>query len=152
MKILFVGATGTIGKKVYAELSKRHEIIQAGSKSGDIQVDMTNYGSIEAMYQKVGKVDAVICAAGNAYFGPFDKIKEEDWYIGIRSKMMGQINLVMIGQDYLNDGGSFTLTTRPDWFHTSASVGTIVAPTCLYSSSEKPAPAPALVSINTSCP
>ncbi len=111
MKILLVGASGTIGKTIDAELSKRHEIIRAGRNSGDIRVDISEATSIEQMYQQAGKVDAVVCAAGNAYFGPFDQIREEDWYIGIRSKMMGQINLVMLGRDYVQDGGSFTLTT-----------------------------------------
>jgi len=38
-------------------------------------------------------------------------LTEEDFYIGIRSKLMGQVNLVRVGQDYLNKNGSFTLTT-----------------------------------------
>jgi uncharacterized protein YbjT (DUF2867 family) len=39
MKILIIGATGTIGKHVTAALQKDHEVIKAGSKSSDIQVD-----------------------------------------------------------------------------------------------------------------
>jgi NAD(P)-dependent dehydrogenase (short-subunit alcohol dehydrogenase family) len=111
MKIIIVGATGTIGKKVTAELSKRHEIIKAASKSGDVKVDITSSQSIREMYKHIGKADAVICTTGNGYFGPFDTMTEEDFYIGIRSKMMGQINLVMIGKEYINDNGSFTLTS-----------------------------------------
>jgi short-subunit dehydrogenase len=111
MKIIIVGATGTIGKKVAAELRKRHEIISAASKSGDVQVDISSSQSIREMYRKAGKIDGVISATGNGHFGPFDTMTEEDFYVGIRSKMMGQINLVMIGKEFINDNGSFTLTS-----------------------------------------
>jgi hypothetical protein len=57
------------------------------------------------------KPDAILCIAGEAKWAPFDSLTEDDYYIGLRSKLMGQVNLVRIGQDYLNTGGSFTLTT-----------------------------------------
>jgi NAD(P)-dependent dehydrogenase (short-subunit alcohol dehydrogenase family) len=63
------------------------------------------------MYQSVDNIDALVCAAGPAKFGAFDELTEEDFYVGIRGKMMGQVDLVRIGQKYINDGGSFTLTT-----------------------------------------
>ncbi len=47
MKIIVVGATGTIGKVVSSELGKRHEIIKAASKSGDVKVDITSSVSIK---------------------------------------------------------------------------------------------------------
>lgn len=111
MKIILVGATGTIGKHVYKTLSSQHDIIKASRHRGEVKVDMTSADSIKKMYEAVGDFDALICAAGNAHFGVFDEMKEDDFYKGIRSKMMGQINLVMIGKEYINDGGSFTLTT-----------------------------------------
>jgi NAD(P)-dependent dehydrogenase (short-subunit alcohol dehydrogenase family) len=82
-----------------------------GRHSGDVSVDIANSKSIEAMFQSVGKVDAVVCIAGEAKWAAFDSMTEEDFYIGLKSKLMGQVNLVRIGQNYLNDGGSFTLTT-----------------------------------------
>jgi NAD(P)-dependent dehydrogenase (short-subunit alcohol dehydrogenase family) len=111
MKIVIVGATGTIGKKVAEELRKRHEVIKAASKSGDVRVDITSSQSIRDMYKKVGKIDALISTTGNGHFGPFDAMTEDDFYKGIRSKMMGQINLVMIGKEFIADQGSFTLTS-----------------------------------------
>ncbi len=111
MKILLIGASGTIGKRISAELSKKHEVV-SGSRSGaDVEVDITSAGSIETMYKSVDNLDALICAAGPAKFAPFGEMTEDDIYVGIRGKMMGQVNLVRIGQKYLNDGGSFTLTT-----------------------------------------
>lgn len=111
MKIIIVGATGTIGKVLTAELRKRHEVVAAASKSGDMKVDIESATSIRDMFSKVGKFDALVSTTGKAAFAPLDKLTEDDFYKGIRSKMMGQINLVMIGKEFINDGGSFTLTS-----------------------------------------
>ena len=111
MKILIIGGNGTIGKKVSAHLSKKHEVITAGRTSGDMKFDMEDSASIKATYESLGKLDAVVCIAGEAKWAAFDSLTEDDFYIGLRSKLMGQVNLVRIGQDYLNRGGSFTLTT-----------------------------------------
>jgi NAD(P)-dependent dehydrogenase (short-subunit alcohol dehydrogenase family) len=111
MKIIIVGATGTIGKKLFAEFSKRHEVIAASYSKSEIKVDITSIDSIREMYNKIGPFDALISASGSAYFGSFDTMKEDDWYKGIKSKMMGQINLVMVGKELVSDNGSFTLTS-----------------------------------------
>ena len=76
-----------------------------------VTVDIADSKSIKAMFESIGKVDAILCIAGEAKWAPFDSLTEEDFYIGLRSKLMGQVNLVRIGKDYLNAGGSFTLTT-----------------------------------------
>jgi NAD(P)-dependent dehydrogenase (short-subunit alcohol dehydrogenase family) len=111
MKIILVGATGTIGKKLYDELSPRHEVIKASASRSDIKVDISSTDSIRNMYQQIGAFDAVVMAAGSGYLGPFEQTTEEHFYKGIRSKMMGQINLVMIGKDFIKDNGSFTITS-----------------------------------------
>jgi NAD(P)-dependent dehydrogenase (short-subunit alcohol dehydrogenase family) len=96
-------------KKITEELGKRHKIVKASLNRGDIKVDITSAQSIEELYRKVKPFDAVVCTAGGAHFGPFETMTEEDFYKGIRNKMMGQINLVRIGKEYINDTGSFTL-------------------------------------------
>lgn len=111
MKILMVGGKGTIGSKVSAHFSKKHEVIIAGRQSGDVQFDMTESNSIKTMFEKNGPFDAVVCTAGEAKWADFDSLTEDDFYIGIKSKLMGQVNLVRIGKDYINPGGSFTLST-----------------------------------------
>lgn len=111
MKIIIIGGKGTIGKKVSDHLSKKHEILIGGRNSGDIIVDIADSNAIEAMFASTGKVDAVVCIAGEAKWAAFDAMTEEDFDIGLRSKLMGQVNLVRIGQNFLNAGGSFTLTT-----------------------------------------
>ena len=111
MKILLIGASGTIGKRIYEAMSPKHEIVKASRTGGDVSVDITSAASIEDMYKAVENIDAVICAAGPVAFAPFNEITEEDFYVGIRGKLMGQVNLVRIGQKYITDHGSFTLTT-----------------------------------------
>lgn len=111
MKILIVGGNGTVGKAAVKALEKKHEIIIAGRNSGAVLVDLENSESIKKMYEQTGKLDAVVSCAGAAKWAPFQEMKEEDFYLGIKSKLMGQVNLVRIGQDYVNEGGSFTLTT-----------------------------------------
>ena len=111
MKILVIGGKGTIGKKVVAHFSKKHDIIIAGRNSGDVTMDIADSKSIKEMFESIETMDAILCIAGEAKWAPFDELAEEDYYIGLRSKLMGQVNLVRIGQDYLNAGGSFTLTT-----------------------------------------
>jgi NAD(P)-dependent dehydrogenase (short-subunit alcohol dehydrogenase family) len=107
MKILIIGASGTIGKHV----TKDHEVIKAGSKSADMQVDISSNESIENFYKQVGKFDALTCTAGDAQFGPLASMKDTDFRIGVNSKLMGQVNLVLIDQHYINPKGSFTLTS-----------------------------------------
>ena len=111
MKLLIVGGKGTIGSRVSEHFAKRHEVVVGGRNSGDVMVDTTDSGSIEAMYETVGKLDAVLSIAGEAKWAAFDAMTEKDFYIGLKSKLMGQVNLVRIGTDYVNPGGSFTLTT-----------------------------------------
>ena len=111
MKIIIVGATGTIGSAVTKELGTRHEIVKVGEKSGDVQVDMASPESIRQMYQTIGKVDAVVSTAGQAHFGPLASLTRKEFDVGLNSKFMGQVNLVLLGMEWVNDGGSFTLTS-----------------------------------------
>lgn len=111
MKIAIIGASGTIGRKVAAHFRKAHTVLTAGRKSGDLRVDISDPDSISAFFNKAGSLDALVCIAGEAKWAPFRELSEEDYYIGIRSKLMGQVNLVRIGDAYLNAGGSITLST-----------------------------------------
>jgi NAD(P)-dependent dehydrogenase (short-subunit alcohol dehydrogenase family) len=111
MKIIIVGATGTMGKHLVSVLEKDHNIIKVGSKSGDIQADIASPESIETLFKQVGAFDALICTAGPSYVGPWKNMKDKEFRRGINGKLMGQVNLVLIGQHYINPKGSFTLIT-----------------------------------------
>ncbi|WP_419736790.1 short chain dehydrogenase [Pseudomonas sp. COR18] len=111
MKILLIGASGTIGSAIKKELIQRHEIISIGRTSGDLHVDISDSASIRQLFEQTGKFDALVCAAGNVRFAPLAELTEEDFAVGLQDKLMGQVNLVRIGSAYANDGASFTLTT-----------------------------------------
>ena len=110
MKIIIIGASGTLGKKITAFFEKEHEVIRVGTKSGDIQANITDPASIEALFKKTGPFDALISAAGDGHFGPLDAMTDVQFRIGLESKLLGQVNLVLIGQHYIQPKGSFTLT------------------------------------------
>ena len=111
MKIVIVGASGTMGRHLVDALGKDHEIIRADRKSDDIKVDITSPPSIENMFKMIHNFDALICTAGPTYVGPWKNLTDKEFRHGVEGKMMGQINLVLIGQHYINPNGSFTLIT-----------------------------------------
>jgi NAD(P)-dependent dehydrogenase (short-subunit alcohol dehydrogenase family) len=109
MKILVVGGGGTIGKAVVEALKPRHEIVSAGRSSGDQRVDLADVRSIRELFEKVGKVDAVVSTAGNVHFGPLLDMTPEQLGIGVADKLMGQVHLALEAAKHLNPGGSVTL-------------------------------------------
>lgn len=111
MRVLIVGASGTIGRAVVSELGARHEVVTAGRSSGDVRMDLTDADSIRAAYATAGHLDAVVCTAGKVKFAPLAEMEADDYQVGLRDKLMGQVQLVLIGREFVADGGSFTLTT-----------------------------------------
>ena len=111
MKIIVVGANGDIGQAACNELGGRHDLIRVGRTSGDLQIDMSNPAEITDMYRHTGPVDAVVSTAGDVHFAPLAEQTADTMMLGLRHKVMGQINLVLAGLDVVTDGGSFTLTS-----------------------------------------
>jgi NAD(P)-dependent dehydrogenase (short-subunit alcohol dehydrogenase family) len=111
MRILLVGATGTIGKAVAAELGARHDVVHASRHARDARVDIADPASIRGLFARVGRLDAIVCAAGSATFKPLDALGDEDFTFSLANKLMGQVNLVRFGFEAVNDGGSITITS-----------------------------------------
>jgi NAD(P)-dependent dehydrogenase (short-subunit alcohol dehydrogenase family) len=111
MRVLIVGTNGEVGKAAVGELAKRHDVVTAGRKTGDVRVDLLDAASIGAMFEKVGKIDAVVACAGHAYYGPLATMTQDQFMLGLKDKLMGQVNLVLLGTRHVNDRGSFTLTS-----------------------------------------
>jgi NAD(P)-dependent dehydrogenase (short-subunit alcohol dehydrogenase family) len=111
MRIIVIGAAGDIGQAVCKELAQRHEMITVGRCSGDYQVDVGDKEAVKTLYETVGEFDAVVSCAGDTTFLPLAELDQESFMLGLRQKVMGQVNLVLAGLDVITDGGSFTLTS-----------------------------------------
>lgn len=111
MKVIVIGATGTIGSSVVNELSTRHEIVKVGKSTGDFRADIKNEASLRDLFKAIGPFDALVSTVGSVHFAPFEEMTPSLYQIGLQDKLMGQINLVLIGREYINDKGSFTLTS-----------------------------------------
>lgn len=110
MKIAIIGATGTLGRAV-ADALAHHEIIRIGRSRGDLQADITDESSVDALFASTGRLDAIIATTGNLFFGPLEKMTAADFNISLQDKLLGQVRLALKGQHILNDGGSVTLTS-----------------------------------------
>jgi NAD(P)-dependent dehydrogenase (short-subunit alcohol dehydrogenase family) len=111
MRVIVIGATGTIGQAVVKALSSRHEIVQAGYARGEYQVDIASRDSIMRLYEVVAPFHAVISTAGLARFGSLGALTCDDFQFSFSNKLMGQVNLVLLGLRHMQDQGSFTLTS-----------------------------------------
>jgi NAD(P)-dependent dehydrogenase (short-subunit alcohol dehydrogenase family) len=111
MKILLIGAHGTVGQSVVQSLGAKHEIVTAGRRSGQYRVDLTQPDTLTALLEAVGPLDAIVCAAGNLHFGALTEMSAEQFNLGLQDKLLGQVRLALLGQHRLRDGGSITLTS-----------------------------------------
>jgi NAD(P)-dependent dehydrogenase (short-subunit alcohol dehydrogenase family) len=109
MKIIVLGGTGTIGKAVSDSLAARHEVVRV-SRKGTVRADIEDTASLKRLFEQVKDINAVVCCAGGAAFKPLAELTDADFQLGIKSKLMGQVNLVRVGINYVKDGGSITLT------------------------------------------
>jgi len=111
MKVLLVGAQGTIGRAVANELGRDHEVVEAGYSRAAYQVDIRSDASVQALFERVGPVDAIVSTVGKMHFGLLSEMNAEQFNVGLQDKLLGQVRLALIGQHYLHAGGSITLTS-----------------------------------------
>ncbi|MEV0675554.1 short chain dehydrogenase [Actinosynnema sp. NPDC050436] len=112
MKILLIGASGTLGTAVHRALTARgHDVLTAGRSSGDLRVDITDPDGIAALYARAGRVDAVVSAAGPVPFKPLADLTPDDFRAGFEGKVLSQVELVRQGVSRIAERGSFTLVT-----------------------------------------
>lgn len=111
MRVLVVGGTGVLGRDIVKLLSPRHEVLTASRTSSQHRVDITSSDQIRSLFEHIGRVDAIVSAAGDNRFAPLKELTEADFAFGHANKLMGQINLVRIGQEFVDDNGSITITS-----------------------------------------
>lgn len=111
MRILVIGATGTIGRAVAQQLAPRHRILAASRSQAEFGVDLARPESLRALFHSTGQIDAIVCAAGSAKFAPFADLADADFQFSLENKLMGQVNVVRLGLPHVRDGGSITVTS-----------------------------------------
>ena len=110
-RVLVIGATGLLGTEIVKALRDRAEVVGASASRAPLRVDIADPASLRRLFEKVGAVDAIVCAAGMARFLPWAQATEDDWAHGLAHKLMGQVNVVRLGAPSVRDGGAITLTT-----------------------------------------
>lgn len=110
MKALVVGSTGTIGKAVVEILQQKGMEVIGASRSTNPSLDITDSSTIDAFFEKLGEVDAIVSVAGDAAFTFLDKVTDDDIQLSVNSKLLGQVNLVRKGVKNLRPGGVFVIT------------------------------------------
>jgi NAD(P)-dependent dehydrogenase (short-subunit alcohol dehydrogenase family) len=115
--VVVIGGTGTIGGAVVEQLGQRHEVVPVGARTGRYQVDIEDIAQVRALFERLGNVDAVVVAAGALHVGPLAGLTPEHFYVGLNGKLMGQVNVALVAQAFLTDGGSITLTSGIDTEH-----------------------------------
>ncbi|MFD5139146.1 short chain dehydrogenase [Streptomyces sp. NPDC058378] len=109
MKVLVIGATGTIGSAVaHALEASRHQVVTA-SRRGPVKVDIEDPSSLDALLDEVADLDAVVCCAASGPLVDLQSVTEEV-AAGVQGKLLGQVALVRRAARRLRDGGSVTLT------------------------------------------
>lgn len=120
LRILLVGAGGAIGRWVHEALRDRHTVIAAGLEPPQgpdgIQFDLADCAATVRALHAVAPLDAVISTAGRARFGPLSEvtpaaIEDSVYGLGLRDKLMGQVNLALAAREVLRARGSITLTS-----------------------------------------
>ncbi|HKL03065.1 MAG TPA: short chain dehydrogenase [Cryomorphaceae bacterium] len=109
-KVTVVGGTGTIGSAVKNLLQTEGYHVTGASRHSEDRIDIEDSESIRTFFTKTNQIDALICAAGDASFGAFSELTDEQFRIGLNSKLMGQVSLVRAGLPKLNPNGVIVLT------------------------------------------
>ena len=108
-KILVIGAKGLLGSHVVKALGEDGCI--RASRSSDDRVDISDPKSLEALFDRVGELDGIVCTGGAARFKPWDQMTDGDWTFSLANKLMGQVNVARFGAKRVRSGGAITLTT-----------------------------------------
>ena len=110
MDIVVIGATGTIGTAVANVLEPRHQVKRV-CRTGVIKADLNDPSSIDALFESVGRVDAVVSCAASVPLTPLLSLSPREAAELSQAKLFGQLHLVNIALHRLANNGSITLTS-----------------------------------------
>ena len=112
MRILLIGASGTLGSAVGAALGERgHDLVTVGRTSGDLRADVTKPTDLARVFDEAGNLDAVVSAAGSVPYKRITDMTPDDYLGAYHGKVASQVELVRQGVSRIAARGSFTLIT-----------------------------------------
>ncbi len=138
MRLLLIGATGTIGRAIGDALAQ-HDLILASQHKAHERVDIADPASLRARFDRVGTVDGIISAAASAAWKPLADLTDADFAFSLANKLMGQANVVSppwvsetleaMGQS--PDGGMRAAVVAKSYVQSvqGSETGTVIAPT-----------------------
>ncbi|GAA0904165.1 MULTISPECIES: short chain dehydrogenase [Streptomyces violaceusniger group] len=109
MKVLVIGATGTVGTAVASALEASHQVVKA-SRRGPVKVDLEEPSSLDTLFAELPDLDAVVCCAASGPLVDLASVADDEIVAGARGKLLGQVALARRAVRHLRDGGSVTLT------------------------------------------
>lgn len=110
MKVIVIGATGTLGGAVAEALEKAgHQVVRA-SRRGPVRVDLEDPQSLDGLFEAVPDADAVVSCAASGPLISLADATDEEFAAGLRGKLLGQVALARRALRHLPEHGSITLT------------------------------------------
>lgn len=116
-RIVVFGASGVIGTAVCAMLEARSgeaavEVVRASKSKSEHKVDVDDEASLRAFFEGLGgKVDHIVFCAGTGAVADLAEMSTAQLMAALTGKFVSQAVTTLVGQHYLNRGGSITLTS-----------------------------------------
>lgn len=98
-RVVVIGSSGLIGSAIVRRLSaldggRRYAVVGA-TRHTEPPLDLDSSTSIRRYFDRIGVIHHVVVAGGDARFGPLPELSSEDFSVGLRSKLMGQVNVAL---------------------------------------------------------
>lgn len=111
MKVLVIGASGTIGTAVYEDLRNDFDVFGASRNHPTHALDINNRNQVATMLKTLVPLDGIVVCAGTTPFGPFESLDQATFEKGFQSKFIGQVNVVWEALNYLSPNGAVVLSS-----------------------------------------
>lgn len=110
MRVILIGATGTLGGAVSTALNASHHQVIEASRRGAVRVDLEEPSTLDSMFAAVPDADAVISCAASGALIDLTSATDAECLAGVQGKLFGQVALARRATAHLPDNGAVILT------------------------------------------